>query len=77
MEQKLAIAALAVIIVLALALACAQADDPDYTVTLPIVKTGRVCKVTLFEDGSWSSPGYQIGQPWPPNCTFVLTNQGG
>jgi len=31
-----------------------------------------VCRVTLFEDGSWSSPDYQVGEPWPPECKFRI-----
>jgi hypothetical protein len=26
----------------------------------------RVCRVVLFEDGSWCSPDYAMGEPWPP-----------
>lgn len=56
-----------VFLVILVILACASAGlVPSDT---PALET---CEVVLFEDGSWFSPDYEIGESWPPECEWEV-----
>jgi hypothetical protein len=62
--------AIAILAALLLPLQAEAADAPPEL--RPVRLRPSLCRVILFEDGSWMSPDYQFGDPWPPPCVFVV-----
>lgn len=74
MRTRLAILLFALLLLLPLVLTATAGDLETHYLPQVQVNAQSVCRVTLFEDGSWYSPDYRIGEPWPPPCQFVITD---
>lgn len=67
----LVLLALAVVFLTLSLVVDAQAESQRSTVFLPVVRSWGICTVDVLEDGTWTSPDYNIGEPFPPPCKWV------